>query len=287
MIRKVSDIMLKNFIEVSSLDGIRHIQEIAVEKRIECFPVMEENQVVGILTSRDLMSTHPNRIAADAMRENYEFISYCTPIWEAKELFDQKDLDVLFVEQDKKIVGIVTRTLLYTEFGKHIDLLTGLYKSDYIYYHAAELIKSGSEISIIFLDVDNFGQINKEFGHIIGDEILKEIAFLLNNNILTGVRPCRFGGDEFILLTPYYINDCKALAEKMLKIVETHDFPHGITVTVSIGISGGRRYNKRVTDVFSTVSNLINIASLASTKAKQEKTYLAVAVVDNVGGIAI
>lgn len=176
--------------------------------------------------------------------------------------------------REDDVVGVITRQVLNYELGKHVDLLTGLNKSDYIYYKAAELLEQGSEIFIIFFDVNKFGYINKEFGHAIGDKILKEIASLLKINTPDGAYLCRYGGDEFALLTTYRAEDCKNFAEKLIRTIRDHEFPQNITVNVSAGIAGGRRHSSRRTDISKAVSNLINIASLASTRAKKETNNL-------------
>ena len=145
---------------------------------------------------QDLLSTFKKRIKES--------------IWKAKDLFDKKDVDMLLVLKENKIIGIVTKKILNIELGKHVDLLTGLNKSDYIYYKAVDLLDAGNEISIIFIDVDNFGCVNKEFATLLGNKILEEIAELLKTNTLEGVSLCRFGGDEFVLVTPYFAEECKS-----------------------------------------------------------------------------
>lgn len=274
MIRQVSEIMIKNFTTVNAIQSVEYIRNIYAEKEVECFPVTEEGKIIGVLTSKDLMKAHFNRIAVDAMSGKFQYISPSTPIWKAHELLNEEGMDALIVQENHELVGLITKGLLKAELGKHIDLLTDLYKSDYIYYHAAELMEAGHEISVIFIDINNFGSMNKELGHIVGDKILKEVAVILQKNLPQETFLCRFGGDEFTILTPYYIHECKMIAEKLLKAVKIHSFPDNVPVTLSAGIAGGRRHNNRPGDTFSTVSNLINIASIASTKAKKEPSHL-------------
>ncbi|MDK2820924.1 MAG: hypothetical protein PWP31_889 [Clostridia bacterium] len=286
MIRKVSNIMVKDFITVNSLDGVKTIKDIALEKGISYFPVMENDRVIGVITNKELIKAHPNRIAADAMTDSYVNININTSIWEAKELFEKKNVDILLVEQNNEVVGLITESVLDIELGKHIDLLTGLYKSDYIFYNAAKLIKNGNEISIIFIDVDNFSCIDKEYGHICGDKILKQVAVLLDRHKPKDTYLCRFGGDEFIVLTPYYMEQAKDAAKRLLDAVSEYPFLNEIKVTMSAGIVGGRRYNRRITEVYKTVSNLINIASLASAKAKKTRSELSIVYEADVNEIA-
>lgn len=277
MIKSVSDIMLKEFLTVDALDGVQKVQNLLLESGVDCFPVFGDNQLTGVLTYKDLIRAHPNRIVADAMSIDFMSISSSTPLWKAKEKLEKYKVDILFVVDNGELRGLVSKTLLYTELGKHTDLLTELYRSDYIYYNAIELIEKGNEISIIFLDINNFGYIDKEYGHTQGDAVLKEIAMLLKNNIPDDTFICRFGGDEFVVLTPYHLDECVALANNLLNIIFSHNFCNEISVSAAAGVAGGRRNNKRLQNPYAVIVNLINLASLASTKAKKDNCQLSIA----------
>ncbi|WP_459195565.1 GGDEF domain-containing protein [Wukongibacter baidiensis] len=270
--RNVSDIMLKNFRHIDLLEGVKVAQDLVVKKGIDFFPVVEEERLVGILTYRHLIGVHSNRIVADAMSQTIISISSCTPLWQAKEMIDKSELDVLLVMDNDELLGIVTKIQIYTELGKHVDLLTELYKSDYIYHHAKELIKKKQNATIIFIDINDFGYIDKKYGHIQGDIILKELASVLKNNIPPDTYVCRFGGDEFVVLTPYYIDESIRLTENLLDSISNFIFSNGIKVNASAGIS--TLTNMLNSDIDSAVYQLINDASLASTIAKKQKAPL-------------
>lgn len=287
MMRKVSEIMIKDYIVIDSLWGIRRIHDLADQTDMDCFPVADNHMIIGVLTRNDLIKAHPNRIALDAMTGKFKEIQANESIWKAKEALDMGGADLLLVTHEGEIVGILTKQVLNFEIGKHIDLLTGLHKSDYILYKSLEFLEQGKEISVVFFDINNFGYINKEFGHVVGDRILQEIAQLLKVNTPEESYLCRYGGDEFALLTANYAEDCKALAEKLLQIIREHQFPQNIDISVSAGIAGGRRRNARMTDMYETVSNLINIASIASTKAKKQQDNLVLGYCGFIDEIAI
>lgn len=280
MMRNVSDIMVKNFRHIDLLEGVKVAQDLVVKKGIDFFPVVDDERLVGILTYRHLIGVNSNRIVADAMSQTIISISSCTPLWQAKEIIDTSELDVLLVIDSDELLGIVTNTQIYTELGKHVDLLTELYKSDYIYYYAKELIKKKQNAAIIFIDINDFGYIDKKYGHIQGDVILKEIASVLKNNIPSDTYLCRFGGDEFVVLTPYYIEDCIRLTENLLDSISNFIFSNGIKVRASAGISTIKSILN--SNIDSSVYELINEASLASTIAKKQKSpfYVAECVVE-------
>jgi len=88
---------------------------------------------------------------------------------------------------------------------------------------------------------------------------------------------CRFGGDEFVILAPYYIEKCKAFSEKLVDAIEEYEFLDNIPVSISIGIAGCNVHNRKISDIHSIVYKLINIASLASTEAKNSSENIIVA----------
>ncbi|MGE5629871.1 MAG: diguanylate cyclase [Caulobacteraceae bacterium] len=270
MIKKSSDIMEKNFTKVDVLTGVRKVQNIFQEEGIECFVAYENKRLAGIITKKELVGAHPNRIIADIMSDKYICVECCMYIWEIKEIFDlNRDIDTILVQDENGVTGYITRTTLNMELGKHTDLLTGLYKNDYLFYNAYKLIRSGEHISIMFIDMDNFGYIDKKYGHINGDAILKKVADILKENAGSESFLCRYAGDEFAIVTSYCISDSRALAEKIINSINSHAFPNDIPVSVSIGITGFTSHNKKTDNISGLINKMVNIASLSSTKAKQ------------------
>ena len=86
------------------------------------------------------------------------------------------------------------------------DELTGLSNKRYFniqYKHMTGFSQeSGLPLSVILLDIDNFKNINDHYGHLQGDNILKEIGMLIIKRLRDGDQAFRFGGEEMILLLP-------------------------------------------------------------------------------------
>jgi diguanylate cyclase (GGDEF)-like protein len=57
-------------------------------------------------------------------------------------------------------------------------------------------------MSVIMLDVDHFKKFNDTYGHAIGDEVLKVVGRILPDTVRASDIPCRFGGEEFVVLCP-------------------------------------------------------------------------------------
>ena len=131
-IKRVADIYSKEFYAVDVLDGVSKIRSFLLETENGCCPVMDEGDLVGVITYKDLLRTHPNRIIADAMQGEPITVPVEMPLWQVKEIFKETGLDVVLVQEEGRLSGILSRNLLEVQLGSHIDLLTGLYKSDYI-----------------------------------------------------------------------------------------------------------------------------------------------------------
>jgi diguanylate cyclase len=100
------------------------------------------------------------------------------------------------------------------------DALTGLANRkifDRDMRHAAlEGMEHGGELSVIITDIDNFKSFNDQWGHLLGDEILKHVAVMLKRHTGEGDTAARFGGDEFAVLLPHRpLPEAVALAERM------------------------------------------------------------------------
>ncbi|MBM7582325.1 diguanylate cyclase (GGDEF)-like protein [Caldicoprobacter guelmensis] len=278
MITTVSSIMEKDLITIESMDSVDNARRIMTQYRIGCLPVMEGGRLVGIITTWDIMSSHPDALVVDAMTAPPIYVEPTASLWEAKEKMDRYGIERVLVVKDGQLLGLVTKTRLYFEIAKHFDMLTQLNKKDYILYEGVKLLKSGQEVSVIFIDIDGFGIIDKEYGHVFGDLILKEISDLLKAKVPDDCFLCRYGGDEFVVLTPYRQERCIELAKELLKVISQNEYSIKVSITASAGISGGRREKSRFSGNYvDDIENLINLASLASTSAKRNKVPLMIA----------
>lgn len=115
----------------------------------------------------------------------------------------------------RKIQGLESEMDMYRKKA-HIDALTDTFTRNY-FYEYFENNGFGSfrwPVAVAMIDVNNFKTINDTYGHLVGDEVLQEIAAVLKSLVCNEGMVVRYGGDEFILL----LGDCSiAEAEKILE----------------------------------------------------------------------
>lgn len=109
----------------------------------------------------------------------------------------------------------------------------------------------GFPVSIVVIDIDNFKHINDTYGHLVGDEVLKELSSLIRRQIRQSDYLFRFGGEEFIILLPHTDSDrAMVVAEKIRKKVEASIFTSKeIRITISCGISELKNFDNPYLDL--------------------------------------
>lgn len=118
------------------------------------------------------------------------------------------------------------RELIYT------DDLTGLYNHRYLHVAIEQEIRRaeryGLEFSLAFIDLDLFKGVNDQHGHLIGSDVLRQVAQLLRRCVRDADLLFRYGGDEFTaLLVETDTRGAKAVAERIRKAIEDYDFSAG------------------------------------------------------------
>lgn len=151
-----------------------------------------------------------------------------------------------------------------------LDALTGLNNrrviEERIPFYIELCQQQQSTFSLVLFDIDHFKQVNDQYGHVVGDNVLKHLAEIVSNQLDADVLFARYGGEEFLLLLPN--RDAAAasnIAEQLRKTIEiksaTEQLP---AITSSFGVA---HYSK---DKISTSYDLINAADNALYQAKEQ-----------------
>ncbi|SHJ85628.1 diguanylate cyclase (GGDEF) domain-containing protein [Malonomonas rubra DSM 5091] len=158
------------------------------------------------------------------------------------------------------------------ELSATTDNLTGLYNRRAAYERLNEELSKnrrfGKPLSCLMLDIDHFKRINDQYGHLVGDKVLK--FFTDNLRLLAREYDilCRYGGEEFLVLLPETaLEDAIKAAERYRQQMEKTPFVLGkqkLHITVSIGVTEAHPVEHETRDSF------IGRADKALYQAKQE-----------------
>lgn len=149
------------------------------------------------------------------------------------------------------------------------DGLTGLYNRRYLTDRMIEEFyesrRYNSEMSLLLLDIDDFKLINDTFGHPIGDVVLRELAFILKDEVRKSDVAGRYGGEEFLIIMPHTaVEEAFRMAERIRLRIEAYKvtvLPEDVPVTISIGLAS--TIHKTL-----TVGELLKIVDKALYEAK-------------------
>ena len=127
-----------------------------------------------------------------------------------------------------------------------VDDVTGLYNARYLLSaldrEVSRATRAGSQLSVLFLDLDRFKNVNDQFGHLVGSRVLMELGQLLHRQIRAIDTVGRYGGDEFtILLSDTDQDKALEVAERIRRTVEDARFGADrglqLSLTLSIGVA--------------------------------------------------
>ncbi|WP_303903092.1 sensor domain-containing diguanylate cyclase [Thiohalomonas denitrificans] len=122
------------------------------------------------------------------------------------------------------------------------DFLTGLFNRHRFTEHLERELDRADRyecpVTLILLDIDHFKSVNDTHGHEVGDRALKHVASCLQNAVRSADVLARWGGEEFVILTPEtQLDSGRTLAEKLRAELERAPFPPVGSITASFGIA--------------------------------------------------
>ena len=112
----------------------------------------------------------------------------------------------------------------------NIDDLTGLYNYRYLDLTLSREIKRAerysSHLSVLFIDLDFFKNVNDIHGHLVGSKVLSEVGMLMKQSVREEDTVIRYGGDEYIIvLVETDVVGAASVAERIRRSIEEHQFP--------------------------------------------------------------
>jgi len=173
------------------------------------------------------------------------------------------------LEDYKKQVAVLQNDLNKYKTESITDHMTGLYNRKYMDMKMNEEIerfkRTGVPFCVVLIDIDHFKSINDNYGHLIGDQVLKHLSNLMKENIRKTDFAFRYGGEEFMMmLTNVDVRNATHVSEQIRKKLEATNFSlkeKSFNVTASFGIA--------LFDKNDTAESVIKRADERLYKAKQ------------------
>jgi diguanylate cyclase (GGDEF)-like protein len=228
-------------------DPCEHLKE-SVSKNASflnlCLPLTDQSGIIGLLHIRDYPYSENRK----------------NPFLLPETLAIQLSLSISNIKKEAFLQEQTIR-----------DPLTNLFNRRYLNeilpreLHRAQ--RQSQPLSIIMIDIDYFKQINDKYGHEAGDDVLKHISLLLQERFRKSDIPCRFGGEEFILVLPETSLNVAVQKSEQLRqaIIDLPLIFQGKTIkglTISLGVASFPQYGQ-------SANELIAAADQALYKAKK------------------
>ncbi|MDH3588909.1 MAG: sensor domain-containing diguanylate cyclase [Gammaproteobacteria bacterium] len=219
-------------------------------KSVAILPLAREHCLIG---SINLGATDPQRFTAD----------YATDILEHLGSIASFALENAVNRARLRLSGLT-------------DALTGWHNRRYLEVRLTEEIaraqRSGQWISCLMIDIDRFKQVNDTYGHLAGDEVLREVALRIATQVRGSDVAARFGGEEFVVLLPDTEDRlARNLAERVRRVVRATpiliEADRALTITVSAGVAAARP--QRHGDASAQGKALLEAADSAMYRAKK------------------
>lgn len=161
--------------------------------------------------------------------------------------FGAQDIRMLKLVADQVALAMANAKL-YTKTRELslTDELTGVYNrrhfQEVLQLEWKRAVRFKRELSVLMIDIDYFKKFNDTYGHLAGDQVLRQIGFLLKNSLREVDTVARFGGEEFVVMLPDTDKrGALAVAEKLRHLVQEHRFVGEKktlqAITISVGVA--------------------------------------------------
>ncbi len=166
--------------------------------------------------------------------------------YKSKKEFDKSDIEFLELSTNLASMAIQLSKKYEETYESTIrDSLTKLFNHRRFYSILKEQIafakESKGKLSIVMLDLDYFKKYNDTFGHIEGDQVLRDVSSIILSKVRNIDFAARYGGEEFALILPNINKDeARNIAERIREAVQEHEFKKSKEITWGrVTISGG------------------------------------------------
>jgi len=236
---RISSLMTRDLVTAQIDDDYHVVFMLMKTNGVRHIPILDGELIAGIVSIRDLTGFYQHALESDFADAREEIDSLKRLI----HLSADDVLDSLFAQLNQ-----------YKELSL-TDHLTGLYNKRYftrrLQEETARALRYSQDLTLIFCDIDHFKQINDNYGHEVGDRVLRQIGAVLAGEMgefqaVSRLRKsdiiARYGGEEFVMILPETKPEhATVAAEKMRTAVSNQSFTAAgaeFSVTMSFGIAG-------------------------------------------------
>jgi diguanylate cyclase (GGDEF)-like protein len=150
---------------------------------------------------------------------------------EDRALFDESLMPVLSILADYVAIAIANaRNYQEIETLSVTDDVTGFYNTRFLHHYLDAILVKGQEVSLVFLDLDNFKHVVDFHGHLLGSKMLKEVALVIGSCLGKDDRLARYGGDEYVVILPGQ--------DKQTAVVKTGEIRQALAAAVFLRSDG-------------------------------------------------
>lgn len=193
-----------------------HLQQTDDEARsfvVNATPVLDANDsLAGILVSFEDVTV--------LERQKQNLISAMSELETSKDEIRQQNLRLQELASRDALTGVFNRRALFERFEK---LWTE---------------RSGGSLGCIMLDVDHFKKLNDGYGHAVGDQVLRDVARIIQENVVEPGFVGRYGGEEFCVVLPATDSATSAAIGEQIRAAIEAALAEPYHVTASFGVSG-------------------------------------------------
>lgn len=187
-------------------------------------------------------------------RSGFAMVILCATVWFSAEARERPDghlrvfvywntfIRICYFLPVMYLTAHLRERLLREEESARTDSLTGAHNSR-SFYALLELERvrserSGEPMTLVYLDVDNFKQVNDTMGHSKGDEVLRQVVSVLRENLRPTDSVGRLGGDEFAILMPRTNRlQSENVVSRLRELLLAATLESKMPVTFSIGVA--------------------------------------------------
>ncbi len=206
------------------LTGSAYVQKEALMRR-------NRRDLSDVLEFEGNTPTPGNSILAIPLEYNHEVLGVLTLTHPDPNAYTKRDMEMVQILANQAAIGwFNARRFTQTKLETMTDSLTGTFNYRYFAMMIEQLCdatqRENEHLTLLVLDLDYFKQVNDSYGHLVGNEILQNVALVLKEHVREGDVVCRYGGEEFAVILPKTTLDIgMQVAERLRIAVEELHLP--------------------------------------------------------------